>query len=145
MIRMLVATDGSPQASKAAEFAARFAGELRAVEVVLVHVGHLPTIVFVAAAGNGMVDFGGLEDATERAGRAILEKALQAFTEVDCAVTPTYRRGDPSAEILGAAKEHNADLIIMGSRGLGQIGGLILGSVSERVLCGAEVPVLIVR
>jgi len=102
-------------------------------------------LVLVAAAGNGMVDFGGLEDATERAGRAILDKALQAFTKVDCAVTPTYRRGDPSAEILGAAKEHNADLIIMGSRGLGQIGGLILGSVSERVLCGADAPVLIVR
>ena len=42
-------------------------------------------------------------------------------------------------------EEHNADLIIMGSRGLGQVGGLILGSVSERVLHGAYGPVLIVR
>jgi nucleotide-binding universal stress UspA family protein len=87
---------------------------------MLVHIGHLAAIVFVAAGGNGMVDFGRLEDAIEQAGRAI-------------------------AEILGAAHEHNADLIIMGNRGLGQIGGPVLGSVSEQVLCGARVPVLIVR
>jgi len=47
--------------------------------------------------------------------------------------------------ILDKAREYKADLIVMGSRGLGQIGGLILGSVSERVLHGARVPVLIVR
>jgi nucleotide-binding universal stress UspA family protein len=142
---MLVATDGSPQAGKAVELGARFARELNAVEVVLVHVGHVPSIVFAAAAGSGMVDFGGLEDAMEQAGHAILDKGLQGFTKVDCAVTHIYRRGDPSAEILSAAREHNADLIIMGSRGLGQIGELILGSVSERVLCASHVPVLIVR
>ena len=145
MIRMLVATDGSPQGGKAVELGARFARELKTVEVVLIHVGHVPSIVFAAAAGTGMVDFGGLEAAMEQAGQAILDKGLQEFTEVGCAVTRCYRRGDPSAEILSAARERNADLIIMGSRGLGRIGGLILGSVSERVLCASHVPVLIVR
>ena len=47
--------------------------------------------------------------------------------------------------ILEKARDYKADLIVMGSRGLGQIGGLILGSVSERVLHRAHVPVLIVR
>ena len=145
MIRMLVASDGSPKARKAVELAARFARELNAVEVVLVHIGHVPSIVFAAAAGTGMVDFAGLEEAMEQAGRAILNTTLQAFVKLDCPVAQVYRRGDPSAEILSAAWEHTADLIIMGSRGLGQISGLILGSVSERVLRGARVPVLIVR
>jgi len=145
MIRMLVATDGSPHARKAAELAARLAGKLHAAEVMLVHLGHLPTIVFAAAAGSGMVDFAGLEEAMEQAGRAILNTTLQAFVKLDCPVAQVYRRGDPSAEILSAAWVHTADLIIMGSRGLGQISGLILGSVSERVLRGARVPVLIVR
>ena len=64
---------------------------------------------------------------------------------VDARVRRIYRQGDPAGEIINAAEEHNADLIIMGSRGLGQVGGLILGSVSERVLHGAYGPVLIVR
>ena len=145
MIRMLVATDGSPHARKAAELAARLAGQLHSAEVMPLHVGQWPAIVFAAAAGSGMVDFAGLEAATEQAGRTILNETLQAFAKLDCAVAQIYRRGDPSGEILSAAREHNADLIIMCSRGLGQISGLILGSVSERVLRGARVPVLIVR
>ncbi len=48
-------------------------------------------------------------------------------------------------EIIRAACESKADVIIVGARGLGQIGGLLLSSVSERVLHGAHIPVLVVR
>lgn len=144
MMRMLLATDGSKHATSAAELAARLARELRGAEVVLVNVGHIPTIA-MGGPGEGFVDLGMLEEGLQEAGRAILEKAMQAFAGDDVAVTRLYRRGDPAGEIIKAAKELKADLIIMGSRGLGQIGGLILGSVSERVLHGAHGPVLIVR
>ncbi|HEV2440471.1 MAG TPA: universal stress protein [bacterium] len=75
----------------------------------------------------------------------MLQQTAAAFQGVDVPVTKEYRRGEPSHEILAAAAHLKADLIVMGSRGLGQVGGLILGSVSERVLHGARIPVLIVR
>jgi nucleotide-binding universal stress UspA family protein len=69
----------------------------------------------------------------------------QTFDKTGVRVTRASSHGEPSLEIIGKVREHKADQIVMGSRGLGQIGGLILGSVSERVLHGAHVLALIVR
>lgn len=145
MMRILVATDGSPHAKRAAELAARLARELRTSEIVLVNVGHIPALALGGPGADMMVDYAVLEEGFEKAGRAILEESKAVFHGVDVPVTTQYRRGEPSREILAAATEAKANLIVMGSRGLGQIGGLILGSVSERVLHGAHIPVLIVR
>jgi nucleotide-binding universal stress UspA family protein len=145
MMRILVATDGSPHARRAAEVAANLAREMREVEVVLVNVGHIPAIALGGPGADIMVDYGMLEEGFEKAGHAILDQAVPAFHGVDAKLTKIYRRGEPSHEILAAATEAKASMIVMGSRGLGQIGGLILGSVSERVLHGAHIPVLIVR
>lgn len=145
MMRILVATDGSPHAKRAAELAARLARELRTAEVVLVNAGHIPAIALGGPGADIMVDYAMLEEGFEKAGLAILEEAKKTFHGVDATVTTQYRRGEASHEILAAATQMKADLIVMGSRGLGQIGGLILGSVSERVLHGAHIPVLIVR
>lgn len=145
MMRILVATDGSAHAKRAAELAARLARELRAAEIVLVNTGHIPAIALGGAGADMMVDYSVLEEGFEKAGHAILDQTAAVFTGVDAPLTKQYRRGEPSSEILAAAHEAKADMIVMGSRGLGHIGGLILGSVSERVLHGANVPVLIVR
>ncbi len=145
MMRIVVATDGSAHALKAAEVAARLARELREVEILLVNVGHIPVLALGGPGPDAMVDLGALEEGLERAGRAILEKTAHAFAGIDAPVKRIYRHGEPSGEILREATASRVDLIVMGSRGLGHLGGLILGSVSERVLHGAHCPVLIVR
>jgi nucleotide-binding universal stress UspA family protein len=145
MLRMLIATDGSPHAIRAARLAARLARELREVDVILATVGHIPAIALGGPGPDALVDLGALEEGLERAGQAILDRTMEAFTGAGISVKRVYLRGEPAGEIIKAAHEAKADLIIMGSRGLGQIGGLILGSVSERVLHGAHTPVLIVR
>jgi len=144
MVRMLVATDGSPHAARAAALAARLAREMREAEVVLVNVGDLPTMTF-GVLGHGVVDLSVLDDSLVHAGKAILHEAARVFDGSGVRVTPVFARGEPSLEIIEKAREHKADLIVIGSRGKGQLGGLILGSVSERVLHGAHLPVLIVR
>ncbi len=141
-VRILVATDESPHALRAATFAARLARELHEAEVILVNVGHIPAI---ALGGMEMVDFSVIEDALETAGKTTLDRTLREFAGVSASATALYRRGDPAQEIIAAAREKHADLIVMGSRGRGQLGGLILGSVSERVLHSAQMPVLIVH
>jgi len=144
-MRMLVATDGSPHALKAAEMAARLARDLRETEVMLVNVGYFPPIAMGSVGLDAVFDLGDLEESMQQAGQAILDQTMHAFDGLDIRVTRVYRRGDLVGEILKTADEHKADLIIMGCRGLGQVGGLILGSVTERVLHGARPPVLIVR
>jgi nucleotide-binding universal stress UspA family protein len=147
MMRILVATDGSPHAIGAAKFTARLVRELRDArdaEVVLVNVGHIPAMA-MGGLGDGYIDFAALEEGMKQAGDAILSETAKVFAGVDARVSRVYREGDPAGEIIKAAKEHSADIVVMGSRGIGQIGGLILGSVSERVLHAAHGPVLIVR
>jgi nucleotide-binding universal stress UspA family protein len=53
--------------------------------------------------------------------------------------------GDPAREIVRAAQDHNADLVVLGARGLGAIGRLLLGSVSETVVHRLGQPMVIVR
>jgi len=144
-MRLLVATDDSSSALRAADLAARLCQELRQADVVLVNVGHIPTPAVEGPGPDALVDLGALAEGFERAGQAILRRTAQAFERSSVRVTHVYRQGEPAGEILNVADENHADLIIVGSRGLGLIGGLILGSVGERVLHGANRPVLVVR
>jgi nucleotide-binding universal stress UspA family protein len=57
----------------------------------------------------------------------------------------TAPRGQVAAEIAAAAAEHAADLVVLGSRGRSDLGGLLLGSVGHRVLERVRCPVLLVR
>ena len=144
-MRILVAADGSSHANRALDFAARLAKELKGVEVTLINVGHIPITESPPIGNPGYVDYGAMEEALERAGRQILEYAAKPFAANDMRVTPLYRSGDPAAEIIRAAREKKVELIIVGARGLSQLSGLILGSVSEKVLHVAPCPVIVVR
>jgi len=55
------------------------------------------------------------------------------------------RGGDPAKEILSVASEEQADLIVMGRRGIGDLAGLLLGSVSRKVTQRAECACLTVK
>ena len=145
MMRILVAVDGSPHANRALDFAARLARELREVEVTLINVGHIPIVESPPMGMPVYVDFGATEEALERAGRQILEDAAKPFAANNVRATSIYRSGDPAAEIIRAAREGRVDLVIVGARGLSQFSGLILGSVSEKVLHAAPSPVVVVH
>ena len=53
--------------------------------------------------------------------------------------------GDPAAEIIEIAEKEMADLIVIGSRGLGTIKGVFMGSVSQKVAHHSSCPVMIVK
>ncbi|MDO9360308.1 MAG: universal stress protein [Polaromonas sp.] len=53
--------------------------------------------------------------------------------------------GSPTAEILRAAKREKAHLILMGTHGHGLLGRAVMGSVAQRVVADAEIPVLLVK
>jgi nucleotide-binding universal stress UspA family protein len=60
-------------------------------------------------------------------------------------VTEAPRLGRPADEIIAVAKQKQADLIVMGAKGLGAVGRFILGSVSTRVAQQSPCSVLVVR
>jgi nucleotide-binding universal stress UspA family protein len=60
-------------------------------------------------------------------------------------VTTLLAGGDPADAILEAAKREKADTIVLGSRGLGDFKGLVLGSVSHKVAAHAECTCITVK
>lgn len=79
-------------------------------------------------------DPGGMFQAARKIGQMIAGDGANSAREAGASkVTPLAREGDPAEVILDAAKEHEIDLIVLGSRGLGTLSGLLIGSVSSKV------------
>lgn len=83
----------------------------------------------------------------ERRGRAeqIAEAACEDLARVGLQATLELREGDPANELIRAATEDDADMIVMGSRGLSALSRLALGSVARKVLLHTHASVLVVR
>ncbi len=78
-------------------------------------------------------------------GMRLLAPYVDTLRRVGIDVEPEVLEGPGPKAILNVAETRDADLIVVGSRGLGAVRGLLLGSVSERVIRLAKCPVLVVR
>lgn len=147
--RLLIAYDGSEDATAAIRTAARL---LREATAVVVHVRResftmnrsnlarvaLPDSVIVTAAQNYERAAAEAAQATADRGTTVAREAgLQATAVVRAALTPW--RG-----VCAAAEEHEADLIVCGSRGQGGFSRAVLGSTSSSLVHHAPLPVLVV-
>jgi nucleotide-binding universal stress UspA family protein len=81
----------------------------------------------------------------EQEGRALLEHAQRTLASFGIQAHTAIARGDAATEIIDYVKEHQIDLIIAGSRGLGAVRSWLLGSVSRKLVHYAGCSVLIVR
>jgi nucleotide-binding universal stress UspA family protein len=137
---ILVAVDGAEAAAVALQEA-----------IDLAHSeGARLTLISVAAPprwlGNGGPYFAPVprEDELERRAQQIVDDA-EALVPEDVPVSTVVRRGSAAKAILQRVESGEHDLVVMGSRGLGAAGSLLLGSVSRAVLADSPVPVLIAR
>lgn len=86
----------------------------------------------------------GIEGVEERAGASLDEAVRTAFgDETPSNVVPALVRGHPRVSLIEASRE--ADMVVVGRRGHGGFGGLLLGSVSSALLAHAHCPVLVVH
>lgn len=137
--KILVAVDGEPVSAHAADVAAELA-QLAGAEVAFVHV---IDVELVNAADTGIQPDVFVASAKEDARKLIddFRKRLpQRMAALD--FVPI---GAPHTEIVNAANDWPADLIVIGSHGRGGIKRVLLGSVAEGVMRNAPCPVLIVR
>jgi nucleotide-binding universal stress UspA family protein len=170
---ILVAIDGSDHARKALRIAADIAGlyqaELAIVHVVtgkkladevkrMAEIEHLvdtpkATATYdstVPAEMGRMLTNSSLHNAIAHVatavGQRLLDEAGSRLHETNgLAAGKHLEHGDPAREILACAKRTNADLVVMGNRGLSDLAGVFTGSVSTRVARAAECTVLTVN
>ncbi|RDI96050.1 universal stress protein [Meiothermus sp. QL-1] len=134
---ILLAFDGSTHAQKAATLAADLARRYGARLLVLHAFDPVPDYLgepFLQQA---------IARRTEAAERVAAEARvlLEGLSDLEIEIL----EGPPAEAILRAAEVRQPDLIVMGTRGLGQLKGLLLGSQSQKVLAHAPCPVLLVR
>jgi len=136
---ILLAVDGSEHSLHAARIASDLAQAMKsqtlrivvAFEPIPVHLGE-PYMQETMNARLGEAE-------------AIAQKAVETVGTISAAIQTETIEGNAAEVILEAAKAQNSNVIVMGSRGLGKLAGLLLGSTSQKVVSYAPCPVLIVR
>jgi nucleotide-binding universal stress UspA family protein len=130
---ILVPVDGSDQSKKALEFgvdlAKRYAANLH-----LLHVVQPLVADDVFALGAVAVPVNASKDELDEAGNKVLEAAQDLAAEAGLEdVSSELEHGDPGRQIVAYAEQKGIDTIVMGTRGLGDFAGLLIGSVSHKV------------
>lgn len=138
--KILVPIDGSEQSYKALSHAVYIAQ----------HNNASLTLLYVEDPNNDVSDFervslsGYIPETIKNKGYKLLAKLIHEIPE-EIKTDISVEIGIPADIILEKAKNGQYDIIVMGSRGLGKIKSLFLGSVSQHVLRYAYCPVLIIR
>ncbi|SRR6266498_2733320 len=146
-MRILVAVDGSDQSLHAVRAIEHLA---HAEKVVMLHALDVPTLAYpMYHTMGGPRTLEGLSLSIEQAMREDGKRLLDRFAPLPLmdagSVVKKLKKGLPGEVILTTAEKVKADLIVLGSRGLGPVKELLLGSVSHRVLTHASCPTLIVN
>ena len=137
--KILLAVDGSDHALHAARIAAEMARGMKPKEFRVV-VSYEPIPLYL-----GEPNMQHAIDNRKKEAEEILSKALKEVGELPCEIHTELLEGDPATAIIDVAAVRKSEIIIMGSRGLGRLAGLLLGSTSQKVVSHAPCPVLIVR
>ena len=148
MFKILLATDGSTYALRAAGYTAKLASKIGDAEVTVLNVKDLsiPAVGLMGEPGMEILpDSAVMQEGINNASTVALGNTRKVLE--DAGIRPIVRAewGKPADTICKVAKEDGFDLVIMGSSGMGQVSGILLGSVSDRVTHRSAVPVLIVR
>jgi nucleotide-binding universal stress UspA family protein len=140
MKRILIATDGSPEAREAVGFGIELASQHEAA-VTLLQV--IPPTDWTQLEHGALIR----QDPKEIRHRSdlALQEGAKLAEKHGVDVTSEVFAGIPADEIVTFADSIDADLIVVGSRGRGAVASALLGSVSRAVLHEARRPVLVVR
>ena len=143
---ILVAVDGSDHATKALDIACDLARRYGARLIVLSAYRHHSPLESTHTLVGGSSELEPPDATLGRLAHDIVEAALARARATGAPdVEGLVRRGPPARTIVEVAKDRGADAIAMGSRGLGDVGGFLLGSVSHKVSSLAECTCITVK
>ena len=145
-MRILLGTDGSDTARAAVQYIAGFPfGTGKAVHIVSVIRDVLREHEIESLTPEQWDAFEATKNGTHDEVEAIMRSDAEALRAAGWTVSTEMRTGHPAAELIEAADEQDAEVIVVGSHGLSGFKRFLLGSVSNQVLQSARRSVLIVR
>lgn len=137
--RILLAIDGSDHALRAATLAGNLARSEKSVSL------HMLTVFESVPSYLGEKEQQTLIAAHMKESERVIAEGLARIGVLGAKVETEILSGSPAESIIEVAKDRKVDVVVMGSRGLGRIAGVLLGSQSQKVATHAPCPVLIVR
>lgn len=142
--RILHATDYSKASERALQEAVDFAKQNNA-EMLVVHVIQ-PVVPYVAGEDIGAAElYVKLEESTKQEAQRSMNKLMQRLERLGVKAKSLLLRGSPADQIVKAAKNRKADMVVIGTHGRTGLSRLFMGSVASRVISTAPSPVLTVR
>lgn len=137
--KVLLAVDGSEHALRAARMAAELARSMKSTELrIVVSYESIPPYL-------GEPNMQSAITARMKEAQSVLDQAVKEVGKIPGTVHIEVLEGPPADAIIDVANTRESDVIVMGSRGLGRLAGLLLGSTSQKVVSHAPCPVLIIR
>ncbi len=137
--KVLLAVDGSEHALRAARMAAELARSMKSTELrIVVSYESIPPYL-------GEPNMQSAITARMKEAQSVLDQAVKEVGKIPGTVHTEVLEGPPADAIIDVANTRESDVIVMGSRGLGRLAGLLLGSTSQKVVSHAPCPVLIIR
>lgn len=133
MKRIVIAVDGSPTSRLAVSRALALA---KAIE---------STVTLVSVIKETPPTFEGAVDHPTEAAMSALNEAIAEAARSGIEADYQILTGGAAEQIAQFGHDHDADMIVVGSRGLGSVSGMLLGSVSHGVLTHADRTVLVVK
>jgi len=138
--KILIPVDGSPASLRALDFAIGMASQNPGTSLVLLNVQGISAMDLAGATMDGNWQ----ETASQAAANALKEAVGKS--EAAGLVFETFVKTGQAAEAIAqVAREQGIGHIVMGTRGLGSIQGLLMGSVAMKVIHLAEVPITLIK
>jgi len=138
--RILVPTDGSPEGSRAVA---------HAIDLAEAHDATVSALYVINTASyNGLpmeTSWEGVTTLLNTDGQHALDTVEAQATDRGIPAETEITEGSPAKEIIQTAEQQDCDLIVMGTHGRGGLDRLLLGSVAEKVVRAARIPVTTVR
>ena len=135
---IVVALDGSAHSLKAVDYARELA-EKHDSKLILLHAFHSTSDLRGSEGFNQMVG------KRKQKGEEIIKDACKRLGQVSFEVEENLIEGPATEAIVSVVEARKADLVVMGTRGMGSLKGLLFGSVSTKVTHYAPCSVLVVR
>lgn len=139
--KILVATDGSENARRAASYGVNIAKATGAE----VHVLYIISTQHAVTTRTVMGWSEAFEEYLANKGGVAIADVEKLGKEAGVKVEPVFLKGIPADKILEYAEENNIDLIVMGTHGLTGIKRFLIGSVAESVVRHSKAPVMVIR
>lgn len=137
--KILLATDGSENANRAAEATISLALGLSLQSITIAHIVSPPSESRMVQAKFDV------HSLLVEESKKILSGTLARYDAAGIAYSLKVAIGDPAQEILAHVAKEQIDLVVIGTRGMGTLKGVLMGSVSQKIAHLGPCPVMIVK